>query len=186
MNRNHQNILVIHPADPSTDFLSVIYKDISAMVIRQPTPKSRLKVLMADADKIIMLGHGTETGMGFVKYSNGIPMNITPIIDSNMVYLLREKKENIFIWCNADKFVKKYELEGFSTGMFISELDEASMFSVKATKDEIYESNNRFATVVKDYIHKGTKELKNIVREEYVLDSDVARYNNNRIYNFKK
>jgi hypothetical protein len=155
------------------------------MVIRQPIPKSKLKVLMKDADKIIMLGHGTEHGMGFVKYSNGYPVHITPIIDSNLVYLLREKKDNVYIWCNADKFVKKYKLSGFSTGMFISELDEAALFNVKATSDEIYESNNRFASVVRNYIGKDTDELKTIVKEDYVLDSDVARYNHSRIYHFK-
>jgi len=186
MDYNHKKILVIHPADPSTEFLSVIYKDMNAMVIRQPIPKSQLKRLMKDADKIIMLGHGTETGMGFVKYSNGYPMHITPIVDSTLVYLLREKDENVFIWCNADKFVKKYNLVGFSTGMFISELDEADMFNVKATADEIYESNDRFARIVRNYIHKSTDELKTIVREDYSIDSDVARYNNHRIYNFKK
>jgi hypothetical protein len=155
------------------------------MVIRNPIPKSKLKALMKDADKIIMLGHGTEHGMGFVKYRNGNPVHITPIIDSTMVYLLREIKENVFIWCNADKFVKKYKLQGFSTGMFISELDEADMFSVKATQEEIDESNDRFAQVVKNYINKDTEELKTIVKEDYVLDSEVAKYNHNRIYHIK-
>lgn len=186
MDFNHKKILVIHPADPSTDFLSVIYKDINAMVIRQPIPKSKLKKLMADADKVIMLGHGTDTGMGFVHYSNGYPTYITPIVDSTLVYLLREQKENVYIWCNADKFVKKYKLSGFSTGMFISELDEADLYNVKATQDEIYESNDRFARVVRNYLHKDTEELKTIVKEDYDLKSDVAVFNNRRIYNFKK
>lgn len=185
MNHEHKKILVIHPADPSTDFLSVIYKDINAMVIRQPISKSRLKVLMKDADKIIMLGHGTEIGMGFVKYSDsGHAIFITPIIDSTLVYLLREKEESVFIWCNADKFVKNYNLSGFSTGMFISELNEASIFNVKATAEEIYESNDRFARIVRNHINKSTGELKTIVREDYDIDSDVARYNKHRIYNF--
>jgi len=182
---NHKNILVIHPADPTTEMLSTIYRDINATVIRQPIGKSKLKILMKEADRIIMLGHGTEHGMGFVKYSNGYPMHITPIIDSTLVYLLREKEENVYIWCNADKFVKKYKLSGFSTGMFISEMDEADMFNVKATQDEIDESNNRFARVVRNYLHKSTAELKTIVKEDYVLDSEVAKYNHQRIYHFK-
>jgi len=176
---NNKKILVIHPADPSTDFLSIIYKDINATVIRQPISKSSLKKLMVDADKIIMLGHGTGAGMGFVERGY-----ITPIIDSSLVYILREKKDSVFIWCHADEFVKKYELSGFSTGMFISELEESYLYNVKATSDEIYQSNDRFARVVRNYIHKDTKELQTIVKEDYDIDSDVAKYNNERIYYF--
>lgn len=178
---NNKKILVIHPSDPTTDFLSVIYKDINAFVIRQSISKKRLKELIKDADKVIMLGHGTADGMGFVK--NGF---IDFIIDSSLVYLLREKKDNIFIWCNADEFVKKYKLDGFSTGMFISETEESYMYGVEATFNEIQESNERFAKVISNYVNrKSGEELKNIVKEDYVLNSDVARYNHERIYYFK-
>ncbi len=187
MDYNHKNILVIHPADPTTDVLCKIYRDINATVIRQKTPKSKLKKLMKEADRIIMLGHGTENGMGFVKYDgSGRHVYITPLIDSTLVYLLREKEDNIYIWCNADKFVKKYKLAGFSTGMFISEMKEADYFDINSTEDEIKESNERFATIVRNYLHKTGQELKNILKEDYVLDSDVAKYNHKRLYNFIK
>lgn len=185
MDHNHKDILVIHPADTSTDFLSIIYSNMNATVIRQSIPKSRLKELMKKADRIIMLGHGTESGMGFVKYDgSGYPIYITTLIDSSLVYLLREKKDNVFIWCNADKFVEKYKLSGFSTGMFISETNEAYIFDVKATEKEVYESNLRFATVVRNHISKNGENLKNLIKEDYDLESDVAKYNHSRLYNF--
>lgn len=177
---NNKNILVIHPADPTTDVLCQIYRDINATVIRQKIPKSKLKKLMKDADRIIMLGHGTPSGMGFVERGY-----ITTIIDSTLVYLLREKKDNIYIWCHADEFIKKYGLSGFSTGMFISEMDEADVYGIKATEKEIEESNNKFARIVRNYLHKNGEELKTILKEDYDLDSDVARYNHERLYYFK-
>jgi len=180
MNHNHQKILVIHPADYTTDFLSVIYKDLNAMVIRQSIQSSRLKHLLREADRVIMLGHGTANGMGSV--DNG---RINFMIDSTVVQFLREKKDNIFIWCHADDFVKKYKLSGFTTGMFISEVDEADIYGVKATNDEVYESNKRFAEVVRNYVHKSGEDLKAIVKEDYDLDSDVARYNHERIQYLK-
>ncbi len=182
---NNSNILVIHPADPTTDVLCQIYRDINAMVIRQKISKSKLKKLIKEADRIIMLGHGTESGLGSVEYGHGYPY-ITPIVDSTLVYLLREKKDNIHIWCHADKFVEKYELSGFSTGMFISEMDEAEFYGIRATQEEIEESNDRFAKVVRNYIHKDGETLKKILKEDYVLDSDVARYNHERLYNFTR
>lgn len=178
---NNKTILVIHPADPTTDVLCQIYRDINATVIRQKISTSKLKKLMKDADRIIMLGHGTESGMGFVEnYS------IKMIIDSSLVYLLREKEDNIYIWCHADEFVKKYGLGGFSTGMFISEMDEADYYGVSATQKEIDESNDRFAKVVRNYVHKDGETLMKILKEDYVLESDVARYNHERLYNFRK
>ena len=180
MNHNHQKILVIHPTDHTTDFLSVIYKNINAMVIRQPIQNSRLRKLIKDADRVIMLGHGTENGMGSV--DRGM---INFIIDSTTVQFLREKKDNIFIWCHADDFVNKYKLTGFTTGMFISETDEAYMYGVEATYDEIYESNKRFSEVVRNYVHKSGEDLKTIVKEDYDLSSDVAKYNHERIQYLK-
>ena len=177
---NNKKILVIHPADPSTDMLCDIYRDINATVIRQKISKSRLKQLMVDADRIIMLGHGTHTGMGFVE--RGF---ITPIIDASLVYILREKKDSVFIWCNADEFVKKYKLHGFSTGMFISETEEAYLYNVKATVDEIYESNARFSRVVRNNLHRNSDDLCAIVKEDYDLPSDVAKFNNELMYSFK-
>ena len=181
MNTNNDNILVIHPKDDTTDFLSVIYKDINATVIRQHCSKSRLKQLMNDADRIIMLGHGTGSGMGFVdKYGFNF------IIDSTLVYLLKEKKDNIYIWCHADEFVKKYKLSGFTTGMFISEYEEACMYGVKPDEKKIEKSNNDFARIMSEYVHKSGGEIKEAVKNYYYdEDSEVVMYNNKRIYNLK-
>ena len=107
--------LVIHPKDTTTDFLSLIYEDKDWTVITDNISKSALKRQIKAHDRIVMLGHGMETGLiGFNRL----------VIDSNLVYLLREK-HCVCIWCNADKFVLKYGLKGFYTGMIISEVQEA-------------------------------------------------------------
>ena len=74
--------------------------------------KKVLKEQIKSHDRIVILGHGTEKGLlGFNRY----------IIDSTWIYLLREKN-CVCIWCNANVFVKKYNLKGFYTGMIISEV----------------------------------------------------------------
>jgi hypothetical protein len=173
----NKKILVIHPKDPSTDFLSTIYKNMNAMVIRQEIDDKSLNQLIKDSDRVVMLGHGTPKGlMG--------PSEKGYIINETHVELLKKKKDNIYIWCHADKFVELQDLSGFSTGMFISETIEANIYNIDATETEVTKSNNRFARLVRNYIHKSTKELKDIVKENYILDSDVARYNNERLYHF--
>jgi len=139
--------LVIHPIDKSTDFLTEIYSSLYFTQVRSIVSKGKLKTLIKEHDRIIMLGHGDERGLFDLA-------NKRFAIDSSLVYLLREKL-CICIWCNADKFVLKYKLNScLYTGMFISEIDEAlyegcSYAILKDTIDEINKSNKDFAYAVK-------------------------------------
>lgn len=162
--------LVIHPKDSTTDFLSEIYSDKKWSIINTNTSKKFLKEQIKSHDRIIMLGHGTENGLlGFNKF----------VIDSNLVYLLREKY-CVCIWCNADKFVQKYKLKGFYTGMIISEYNEALLFNVPTNLFFLTESNKDFANAIKlsidtDNFLKNTLEL-------YDGNSAVVNFNKERIF----
>ena len=113
--------LIIHPDDRSTDFLRPIYSGIKgATVLTKNVSKYRLEKEIKSHDQILMLGHGSPYGL----------LNLAGIGDGlyavgeKQVPLLRDKR-CIFIWCNADVFVKRYRLKGLYTGMFISEIKEA-------------------------------------------------------------
>ena len=116
--RNNQSeTLVIHPDDPTTDFLSEIYKGKGYNVIDDPfTGNDTIAELIKDHKRIIALGHGCGDGL-----FGGFEM----MINSSLVSLLMDK-ELIFIWCNADQFMKEHQLNGFYSGMFISEVQEAT------------------------------------------------------------
>jgi len=172
--------LVIHPADPTTDFLSVIYedqKDWSIITDRTISKRKLIDAIQAH-DKIIMLGHGTDQGL--LRH----PQQFHLIIDSTFVYLLR-KKECVCIWCNADVFVMKYDIKGFHTGMIISEYEEAIMFCVKASDVEIDMSNKLFANSIRDSINEKhiLKEVKN--KYKILNTNPVVAFNLNHIYNNK-
>jgi len=182
MRPNEEKILIFHPKDPTTDVLCQIYRDINATVIRNRISKSKLKKLMKEADRIIMMGHGTHLGTGYV--DKGF---IDSTINSDMVYLLREKKENVFIWCNANIFVEKYNLQGFCTGMFISEVEEAEFFKVDATEKEIEDSNNKFAKIITENIlESGEKILEAVLNAYPDSESNVIKYNSERMFYMKK
>lgn len=110
------------------------------------------------------------------------------IIGSSTAKYLKEKENNIFIWCNADKYVLPNGLKGFFTGMFISEVSEAMYCGVKtATQDEVDESNNTFAEIMGQAISEElpTKQLHERVVAEYwkcAEHNQVARYNWERLY----
>lgn len=138
-----KNILVIHPKDRTTNFLSSIYEDTDWTIITSNyVSKKHLKEQIKAHDIIIMLGHGSKDGLFGKKRF---------IIDSTLVYLLKDKVCHC-IWCNANEFVDKYGLTGNFSGMIISEMEEALMCSVKATQREITLSNFIFAVSLKKHI----------------------------------
>ena len=174
--------LVIHPKDPSTDFLSVIYEGIEdKMVLRGGKTKDEVREFIKEHDRIIMLGHGVPAGL----ISGGQFIDGGLIIGESMVEVLSEKKECLYIWCNADKFVNNFNLKGFYSGMFISEVSEASWYRIITNQEVIDESNNRFSELVGQNINKSSQEIYTIVKEQYGLLSEsnpVASYNQERLY----
>lgn len=174
--------LVIHPQDNSTKELSIIYEnhlDDWTIINNWDIPKSILRERIKEHDRIIMMGHGTPGGL-----LN--PVHRGFIIDSSFVDLLREKKECVHIWCNSDKFVKKYNLKGFTTGMIISEEYEADYCGVSYTDGDVVSSNVLFSESIRDTIDE-TSELmvENTIRDYNTDDnSDVLNYNRSRIYLF--
>ena len=163
--------LVIHPCDETTDFLIPIYEAKGFEVVDYNISHSKIKKLIAKHDRVIMLGHGDDSGLfGFGRY----------VVDSSLVYALREKT-CICIWCHADKFVNQYGLKGFYTGMFVSEEMEARIYGLDASWIKICESNDCFAEVVGRYLDSKTI-LIDVIEEYYQQDSEVVNYNRDRLY----
>jgi hypothetical protein len=162
--------LVIHPKDATTDYLSEIYVDKNWTVINKDVAEEYLIKEIIKHDRIVMLGHGTEYGLighdGF-------------IIDSRVVFLLREKS-CVYIWCNADVFVKRHRLRGFYTGMIISEWEEAVIYSVPADDTCIKTSNTGFALAIKESIDDDNMLDK--AKLLYTGTSEVITYNRNNLY----
>lgn len=167
--------LVIHPSDPSTDMLRVIYEGENWTVINDPNyGKGKLKKAIKEHDRIIMLGHGTAWGLADMKSQR-------TLIGSEYVYLLRDKV-CVCIWCNADEFVYKYNLKGFYTGMIISEEIEANMYNVNTTECEIDKSNTIFSEACRLAINAEPTDMVNIVRDNYIGEGEVFDFNRQRIY----
>ena len=178
--------LIIHPDDRSTDFLAPIYANISnATVIRGGVTKDEVNQLIAEHDQVMMMGHGSPSGL-FSCAKFGSNDYSAYIIDSKTVELLRQKENNIFIWCNADRFVNQYQLKGFYTGMFISEVMEARYCGLPDTPQTIVtESNNYFAELLGEVINEPLNTMYEYVKENYGLlteNNPVALYNHNRLY----
>jgi hypothetical protein len=176
--------LIIHPADRSTTFLDVVYKNIEdKTVVTGGITTVELNELIESHDRVMMMGHGCPTGLfsvGMFPDAKGL------IINQNTVPLLEKKDNSVFIWCNADKFVEYHGLRGFYSGMFISEVGEAEYCRVFGTDQEIVdESNYGFVNIIAKYINEDKNVIHEMVKQEYGLIAEsnpVAYYNNNRLY----
>ena len=91
----------------------------------------------------MMMGHGSPSGLF------GIGFDRLFVVDVGLVEYLKKKENNVFIWCNADRFVNRFQLDGFYTGMFISEVGEAYYCGLpNIPQNVVDESNNQFANWV--------------------------------------
>jgi hypothetical protein len=180
--------LVIHPQDSSTDFLIPIYMNLKSFpdfndvtIIRGGMTKAEVNQLITEHDRIMMMGHGSPSGLFSVGKFQG---SFGLIIDQTTVPLL-QNKECIFIWCNADKFVETYNLKGLYSGMFISEVGEAFYCETPASQEVVTESNNYFANELGKVSNLDLNEIHSYIKTNYGIlaeSNDVANYNNNRIY----
>lgn len=190
--------LIIHPDDRSTDFLCPIYQTASGRlkfddvtVFRGGQTRAQIDEAIQTHDQVIMMGHGSPGGlfaMGMLTEVNQFGFSLPYVIDFNTVELLKQKDNNIFIWCNADQFVTRYGLKGFYTGMFISETGEAAYCGLPGTSQEIVdESNHGFVKIFSDELQKtrDTNILFEQTNDKYSLIAGinpVAKYNYNRLY----
>lgn len=176
--------LIIHPDDSSTTFLERVYAPIEdKTVITGGYSKREVSQMIQEHDRVMMMGHGSPWGL----FAMGqFFLTGAYIIDFNLVSILMEKKDSVFIWCHANQFVDHYKLRGFYSGMFISEVGEAHYCHLTGVGQPfVDQSNFGFVDIVGKYINEETQTLHENVKREYGLIAEtnpVAQYNNERLY----
>lgn len=146
-------MLIIHIiTQTDTEDFTHIYDGLSeATVLINPSKGVARRAMRDETDTIVLIGHGNEYGL-FNHQFNGF------IVDSNSVQLLRGKTV-IGIWCHASTFGDRYDLSGFFTSMFISNVDElvTCAFPLFEGCDTVIQEENvmfshRINTFIKEHI----------------------------------
>lgn len=176
--------LIVHPEDPSTVFLKPVYESVpDRTLITGGVTQAELSSLIESHDRIMMLGHGSPFGLLSVGCFPGAGLHI---IDNPIAKLLRGKKNNVLIWCNADQYVNRHCLEGFFSGMFVSEEIEALLMDIDGFDESMIDESNRlFGPVAGRYINQDPKSICNNVRRDYgslAARNPVIAYNVRRLY----
>ena len=138
-------ILVIHPNDPSTQFLCRLYEDLPNVTkLTEKNSNSEITEALqhGNYELYMFLGHGGEDGL----YApNGSQQFGRHIINSGHVQFMRDK--NCFgVWCNANIFASKYNLTGLFTGMVVSDANEALDYCLDFEGEDIKLLNEQYAS----------------------------------------
>lgn len=182
-------ILVIHPNDPSTQFLCRLYEDLPNVTkLTEKNSNSEITEALqhGNYDLYMFLGHGGEDGL----YApNGCQQFGRHIINSGHVQFMRDK--NCFgVWCNANIFASKYNLTGLFTGMVISEIAEAYMWNIPvADQEEMDAHDNFWCNALKECFDN--TEMTQVPQRMYDYISDrhmtpLEDFNFNSIWYFDK
>lgn len=177
--------LIIHPKDRSTQFLDVIYKNMeNVTLITGGKTKQQILELIKEHDRCMFMGHGSPAGLFSVGQFRGT--SNAYIIDGFMVNELKKKDNTVFIWCNADQFVRQHGLKGFFSGMFISEVGEAYYCGLPGTTQDIVdESNYGFVEMLSECINQPQDVMFKTIKDAYgelAEANPVAYYNHSRLY----
>lgn len=168
-------MIVVHPKDPSTKFLHLIYEDIGGVLFFDSiSQRKQILEAIRNAPKdeyILLLGHGTPHGL------------LGDFIGDEDAELLRDRPNLVGIWCYASSYAYKHGLKGFFSGMFISEWYEAEANEVTATPDEIDEMCCAFAGMFGDLLRAGypLAAIAADLMNQNNITSDLTRFNYTRL-----
>ncbi len=141
-------MLVIHPKDKTTAMLSALYDELEAQVVedyRTTKEMGRLLHHVSTQERIMLLGHGSDKGLFFRKDDSKDEFDKV-IVGHSHAYHLRKHGGNIVaVWCNAYQFARAEGLHGLFSGMIVSELNEALLYQVETTQEELDRENVKLA-----------------------------------------
>lgn len=176
--------LILHPDDRSTDDLRILYAPLpDATLLTGGTPKDEVRRLLGTHERLILCGHGLDTGLFSM---DRFPTDNGYIIDASMLRELSARHDTIYLWCYAAEFVRRHGLRGFASGMFISEVREAGWMGLTGiTQAQVDESTRTFCALVAAHLHEPVAALHAAVMRDYgalAARNPVAAYNHARLH----
>ena len=131
-------------------------------------------------------GRGTYASGTYGGYSGSYASLSTGyVIDDSNADQLRGKKLTT-IWCNADQFIEWSDLDGFYTGMFVSDETEAKLIGCADTeKWQVDEQNYAFVEVIRRFLDQDAETMHKALDSYYgplAARNAIAKYNLKRFY----
>lgn len=180
-------MLVIHPKDKTTAMLSALYDGQVAQVVtgyRSTKEIAHLLHHISTQERIMLLGHGSDKGLFFRKDDSKDEFDKV-IVGHSHAYHLRKHGGNIVaVWCNADQFARAEGLHGLFTGMIVSELNEAQLYQIETTQEELDREKVKLANRLRVLLDERIP-LSEIPKRMLAMDdfhSPLTTFNYNNFY----
>lgn len=141
-------MLIIHPKDKTTAMLSALYDGLEAQVVddyRSTKEMTNLLHHVSTQERILLLGHGSDKGLFFRKDDSKDEYDKVIVSHAHAYHLRKHGGNIVAVWCNADQFAHAEGLHGLFTGMIVSELNEALLYQVETTQEELDCENVKLA-----------------------------------------
>lgn len=180
-------MLVIHPKDKTTAMLSALYDGLEAQVVtdyRTTKEMGHLLHHVSTQERIMLLGHGSDKGL-FFRSDDSKDEYDKVIVSHAHAYHLRKHGGNIVaVWCNADQFAHAEGLHGLFSGMIVSESNEALLYQIETTQEELDRENVKLARRLRALLDERIP-LSEIPKRMQAMDdvrSPLTTFNYNNFY----
>jgi hypothetical protein len=171
--------LVIHPEDPSTEFLKIIYRNLDCTVLDDKSSSAKIRNGLKEHQRIFLLGHGIETGL--LSPYGGEQFGRL-IVGPREVNFLRGK-EVISVFCNSNIYGIKYGLSGLFSGMIISEESEAfDLLGHFVEEKEIRKHNKDWCLNLEKLLLDGISLSEIPLKMKREKGNDLELFNYNSLY----
>ena len=151
-------MLVIHPKDKTTAMLSALYDGLEAQVVADCRSTKEIGHLLhhvSTQERIMLLGHGSDKGLFFREDDSKDEFDKVVVGHSHAYHLRKHGSNIVAVWCNADQFARAEGLHGLFTGMIVSELNEALLYQVETTQEELDRENVKLARRLRTLLDEG-------------------------------
>lgn len=181
-------MLVMHPEDRTTAFLSKLYEGMEdTIVIKDNLSKREMNHILhhiPKTERIMLLGHGCYKGL-YWRADDSKPEFDSIVVSHSHSFHLRNHGSNIVaVFCHADRFFETEKIHGLCTSMIISEKSEAIAENIETTEEEIERENLKFVTRLRSLLDEEVP-LHEIPQRMLALDdvhSPLTIFNYQRIY----
>ena len=180
-------MLVIHPKDKTTMMLSALYEGMGARVIDDDCSTKEMGNLLhhiSTQERIMLLGHGSDKGLFFRKDDSKEHFDKIIVGHPHAYYLRKHGGNLVAVWCHADLFARAEGLHGLFTGMIVSELDEARLYHVETTQEELDRENVKLARRLRSLLdeHTSLHEIPGRMLDLDDVHSSLTTFNYNNFY----
>ena len=180
-------MLVIHPKDKTTAMLSALYDGLEAQVVADCRSTKEIGHLLhhvSTQERIMLLGHGSDKGLFFREDDSKDEFDKVIVSHAHAYHLRKHGGNIVAVWCNADQFARAEGLHGLFTGMIVSELNEALLYQVETTQEELDRENVKLALRLRTLLDEGIP-LSEIPEQMLAMDdvrSPLTTFNYKNFY----